>query len=396
MFFKTPLTVLLAALGGLVPAALAHPGEKHDRRALIREVQMRSTFADVTYEALSKCENAPEVQARKQRAMERRLETFQRLRAERGISNGKELEYYYPHSWNETTNKNSSLRSEHPYLHRRTWAQFNGYAAKSHNRTGTVDFTSSTPNTEVFGANSTCILTPDNVIGPYYVLGEQIRSDIVEDMQGIPLHLEVQFVDVNTCQPEPDLFIDIWHCNAVGVYSGVSAAGQGGLQSTFLRGVQKSSADGVVEFDTIFPGHYVGRATHQHMTVHVGATQLPNNTYSGGTVAHISQIFFDEALIQAVERTAPYNTNTVARTLNTADFLNGYSASASYDPFPEYVQLDANDLSKGLFMWIEIGINPTADYDDYITVASIVGPNGGSDNPNFNPFNTVNPPPTHG
>jgi hypothetical protein len=215
-------------------------------------------------------------------------------------------------------------------------------------------------------------------------------------MKGVPLHFEIQFVDVQTCSPVPSLFIDLWQCNAAGVYSGVSAAGQGGLQTTFLRGVQKTDAHGVVEFDTLFPGHYSGRASHQHITVHVGAQELPNNTYTGGTVTHISQIFFDQALINAVEATAPYNANRVARTSNTADGYTGYAATAAYDPFPEYVLLDANDLSKGIFMWLEVAFNPTVNYNDYATVAAIVGPNGGADNPDFDFFKGITPPPTHG
>jgi protocatechuate 3,4-dioxygenase beta subunit len=285
---------------------------------------------------------------------------------------------------------------DQPYLHRRDTAQFTKWASTSHDRTGTFDFTTDTPHADIFGANSTCILTPDNIIGPYYVLGEQIRSNIVEDLQGVPVHLEIQFVDINTCTPTPSLFIDLWQCNASGVYSGVSAAGQGGLKTTFLRGVQKTDADGVVEFDTLFPGHYVGRATHQHITVHVGAKELPNNTYTGGTVTHISQLFFDQALIDAVEKTAPYSANTVAQTPNSRDGYTGYAASAAYDPFPQYVLLDAKDLSKGIFMWLEVGFNPKVNYNDYATVAAVVGPNGGVDNPGFDIIKGITPPPTHG
>lgn len=215
-------------------------------------------------------------------------------------------------------------------------------------------------------------------------------------MPGVPLHLELQFVDVNACKPTPSVFIDLWQCNATGVYSGVSAAGQGGLKTTFLRGVQQTDVDGVVEFDTIFPGHYQGRATHQHITVHVGATKLPNNTFSGGTVSHISQIFFDQALIDKVEATAPYNTNHMAKMSNVADGLSGYAATAAYDPFPEYVLLDPRDLSKGLFMWLEVAFNPTANYDDYVTVAATLGPNGGVNNPGFSPGKAGTAPPTHG
>ena len=85
---KSTFTVLLAALGlGLI--AQAHPGEKHDRRAALLEANMRHTFADINFQVLNKCDAGSEIQARKERAMKRRLETFQKLRAERGISDGK-------------------------------------------------------------------------------------------------------------------------------------------------------------------------------------------------------------------------------------------------------------------------------------------------------------------
>jgi protocatechuate 3,4-dioxygenase beta subunit len=253
-----------------------------------------------------------------------------------------------------------------------------------------------TPHEDIFAANSSCIMTPDNIIGPYFVAGEQIRSNIVEGHPGVPLHLDIQFIDVNTCRPAKDLLIDIWHCNATGVYSGVSAAGQAGLKTTFLRGAQMTDADGVVEFDTIFPGHYQGRATHQHVSAHAGARLLPNNTYAGGTVNHISQLFFDQSLVTAVEATAQYNTNRVARTANNVDTYTGYSATTAYDPFPEYVLLGGNDLSKGIFMWLEIAINPGANYDDYAQIAAFLGPDGGTNNGRFNILKAITAPPTHG
>ena len=80
-------TLLLAALGEL---ALGHPGEKHDKRVALQEANMRHAFADVNFQALSKCGSASEVQERKERAMKRRLATFHRLRAERGITDGKQ------------------------------------------------------------------------------------------------------------------------------------------------------------------------------------------------------------------------------------------------------------------------------------------------------------------
>lgn len=74
---------------------------------------------------------------------------------------------------------------------------------------------------------------------------------------GVDLHLEVQYLDITTCEPVDGLYIDIWNANATGVYSGISESGNyaaDGWDSTYLRGVQPTDSDGVVTFDTIFPG----------------------------------------------------------------------------------------------------------------------------------------------
>lgn len=61
----------------------------------------------------------------------------------------------------------------------------------------------------IFGSNNTCALVPETTIGPYYVTGEQIRSDITEGQAGIPLRLELQFVDMNTSEPVEELVADV-------------------------------------------------------------------------------------------------------------------------------------------------------------------------------------------
>ncbi|KAK5655380.1 hypothetical protein OQA88_5650 [Cercophora sp. LCS_1] len=371
MLFSTlrSLTITLFFATG----TLAHPGETVDATEELAAARVRHTLADLQYEELSKCNDDAESRSRAEQAMKRRMATFTRLRKERGITS-----------------------DTHPYIHRRDNGAFAKWAATSHDKTGTLKFTTDTPHSEIFGANSTCILTPDNIIGPYFVHGEQIRSSIAEGHRGVPLHLEISFININTCKATPNLLIDIWQCNATGVYSGVSAAGQAGLKTTFLRGVQQTDKEGVVEFDTIFPGHYQGRASHIHVSVHSGATVLPNNTYTGGTIHHISQLFFDQALINAVEQTAPYSTNRVAKTSNAADMYTGYSATSAYDPFPEYVLLDANDITKGIFMWLEVGFNANVNYEAYKTIAAYLGPNGGTNNPAYDFRKAISPPPTHG
>lgn len=185
------------------------------------------------------------------------------------------------------------------------------YETVNHNET-TLGYTLNTPETTIFGSNNTCALVPETTIGPYYVTGEYIRSNITEGHPGVPMHIDIQFVDMNTCGAVPSLMADVWHCNATGTYSGIETSkGEGGLNSTFLRGVQMSDDDGTVAFDTIVPGHYEGRINHFHLVVEANATVLPNDTYIGGNTLHIGQIYFDETLTEAVEATSPYSSNTI-------------------------------------------------------------------------------------
>ena len=119
--------------------------------------------------------------------------------------------------------------------------------------------------TGIFNDDSSCVLQPEVTQGPYYVNGELIRNNVIEEQDGVPMVLDIQLVDTSTCDPVPDMFVDLWHCNSTGVYSGVMANGNGNsddstnLDSTFLRGIQRSSSSGVVQFMTLMPGHYTGK-----------------------------------------------------------------------------------------------------------------------------------------
>lgn len=187
----------------------------------------------------------------------------------------------------------------------------------------------------------------------------------------------MQFLDMNTCEPISDIVADIWHCNSTGVYSGIDTSdGEGGLNSTFLRGVQITDAEGVTAFDTLFPGHYDDRVTHLHLVVQEDYTIQPNNTYTGGTTLHIGQLYFDDTLVQAVEATEPYNTNTIEFTTWYYDGWMLEEATEDYDPFVEYVQL-GDDLSDGLLAWITVALDPNSDHSANLTAAAHYYADGG-------------------
>jgi protocatechuate 3,4-dioxygenase beta subunit len=159
----------------------------------------------------------------------------------------------------------------------------------------------------------TCVLTPELTEGPYYVAGERVRRDITEGRQGVPLALALTVVDASSCKPIKGASVDIWHCDALGVYSGVR-----GNSGTFMRGVQRTDAHGVANFKTVYPGWYTGRAVHIHVKVHVG-----------GNVVHTGQFFFDEAVTDAVYTHAPYNTRGARDVRDSSDsiYRNGGSKS---------------------------------------------------------------------
>jgi hypothetical protein len=97
------------------------------------------------------------------------------------------------------------------------------------------------------------------------------------------------------------------------------------LFSNFL-GLQITNNDGLATFDTVYPGWYVGRAIHMHIKVRIGGSyDSETGLYSGGTVAHTGQLFFNDSFSDSVATQSPYVSHTVRRTLNSQDniYLNG-------------------------------------------------------------------------
>jgi protocatechuate 3,4-dioxygenase beta subunit len=151
-----------------------------------------------------------------------------------------------------------------------------------------------------------CVLTPEQEEGPFYIDLAQVRQDIVENRPGVPLALALTIVDSATCKPIRDAAVDIWHCDALGVYSGELSEGSEG--ETYLRGVQLTDGNGVAEFATIYPGHYPGRTTHVHVKVRIGGRQS-DGTYSGGQVSYVGQLFTSDRRDAEVFALAPYDRN---------------------------------------------------------------------------------------
>jgi protocatechuate 3,4-dioxygenase beta subunit len=174
-------------------------------------------------------------------------------------------------------------------------------------RSGTKASSATTATTVTAPTGASCVLTPEETEGPYYLGGEAIRSDITEGKTGIALRLAFVVLNVNRCAVVGNASVDIWHADATGNYSGFNATAS---NRTFLRGIQVTDATGAAGFHTIYPGWYQGRATHIHVKVH-----------AGGTVVHTGQLFFDETINQAVYSKSPYSDHSGSRTLNSQDSI---------------------------------------------------------------------------
>jgi protocatechuate 3,4-dioxygenase beta subunit len=166
-----------------------------------------------------------------------------------------------------------------------------------------------------------CVLTPDKTEGPYFVDERLNRADIRVDpsngsvQPGVPLRLTITVLDMdNACAPVAGAAVDIWHAIAEGRYSDVSANGTVGRK--YLRGYQVTDANGAVQFTTVYPGWYSGRAIHIHF-------KIRKFDGSSTTYEFSSQIFFDESVNQAVLAQGAYSARGQADTPNSADNIYG-------------------------------------------------------------------------
>lgn len=255
-----------------------------------------------------------------------------------------------------------------------------------------------------------CTLMPEQEVGPYYVAEEALRSNIREEKTGVPLSLRLLLLDARSCKPLEHAAIDLWHCDALGIYSGYTKSsgpggpggpppdfdpqegpppgpppdfdenggrpphppggpgGPGGPMApkptdnlTFLRGIQITGADGGAHFTTIFPGVYPGRTNHIHFKVRLDGKTAPHGkgtTYEEGHTSHIGQVFFEESLCVELMKSAPYAEHRIHRTTQAEDdVFNGQHGAAS---IARVTLAKPGNAAAGLTAELVVAVDPTA------------------------------------
>ncbi|KAF8750329.1 Aromatic compound dioxygenase [Rhizoctonia solani] len=232
--------------------------------------------------------------------------------------------------------------------------------------------------------------------------------NITDGQAGLPLTVEVDFIDVETCQAVPNLWVDACILSSGGGFgggngsappdmtmsgsalpTGTAPAGNGtsatttaagststknaysGADSTaaasmlntvptdqeiFLRGAWQADSDGHWTMHSIFPGWYSGRSIHFHVKVYENGSMAENGTFIAGRAMHTGQFFFNESITQEVAALAPYNTNTVTRLTNDEDQWYAYENAVGYDATMDVVYAGSS-ISDGLIGSIIVGLN---------------------------------------
>lgn len=199
---------------------------------------------------------------------------------------------------------------------------------------GTVSMTGAASYPDPFAEppDPACVLTLPTTLGPCYFTSP-VRQDVSEGYPGLPMRLGFRILD-SACVPVVGARLDIWHTGNTGLYSGgpidfCTGADADAIAHLYFRGSQVSDENGVLTFDTCFPGAYDGRALHIHLQVLLPAM---------GTASIISQVFFPQPLIEEIFALHPdYVPHGLPDTTNLADAIY---RSVGPDAIVQYERMD--------------------------------------------------------
>jgi protocatechuate 3,4-dioxygenase beta subunit len=167
-----------------------------------------------------------------------------------------------------------------------------------------------------------CSATPQQTEGPYFVDEHLHRADVRSDpsdgsiKEGLPLTLDMHVFSVSKagCKPLQGAVVDIWHCDAQGIYSDVIDSNFNTVGKKFLRGYQMTDKNGGVRFITIYPGWYPGRTVHIHFKIRTNPKTLQSHEFT-------SQLYFDDSITDKVHEQSTYAKKNLqsSRTRNEED-----------------------------------------------------------------------------
>jgi protocatechuate 3,4-dioxygenase beta subunit len=172
-----------------------------------------------------------------------------------------------------------------------------------------------------------CVVQPEQMEGPYFsdvmLNRRDVRSDPPSSTPKPGALLDVTFNVTEmgpngACAALAGAHVDIWQCDAAGVYSDAKDTAFNTVGQKFLRGYQLTDKNGVARFTTIYPGWYPGRAVHIHFKIRTNPKGPAGREFT-------SQLYFDEAMTDRVHASQPYASRGNGRTLNEQDgiFKNG-------------------------------------------------------------------------
>lgn len=165
-----------------------------------------------------------------------------------------------------------------------------------------------------------CVVRPQQTEGPYFRDEKLERYDITTDpgtgkqSEGIPFEIEFRIskMDSDDCVPLAGALVDLWHCDALGIYSDVLDSNFDTRGQKFLRGYQNTDSQGIAKFRTIYPGWYQGRTVHLHFKIRTSPVSDEGYEFT-------SQIYFDDSISDEIFENEPYASKGQQRTKNTND-----------------------------------------------------------------------------
>ena len=150
--------------------------------------------------------------------------------------------------------------------------------------------------------------------------------------------------------------MDVWQCDALGIYSDVQDGRFNTIGQKFLRGYQFTDVRGEAQFVTLYPGWYSGRTVHIHFKIRTTPKARRSFEFT-------SQLYFDDELTDRVHAATPYAARgpRTARNRHDGIFRRGgdqlmLAPSAASTAMRRRSRLACNFLSDGLAAQCETAV----------------------------------------